>query len=669
MFSYDAASRVTQEALNNTWSVSYGYDTAGNRTSVNDGTIDKTIGYGVGNRETSVSGGIDPLGYDYKGNVISRMTLDGTKTYHYGWDAFDRLTSATQMWSGGATVGYDYDAMGRLLRRAKASAAGTSTTLNYWLGLNKLAEERIVDDGSTAVVRPDSEASYPEANGWGFYDIGWDFTLQYDEDSVRGQVLTLAAIGGAASMIVGDDSGENYNGNATAWAAQGRRQLGFWFKNDDATPIEITVFGRASSGYGTLVFDTGTGTDYADSGNGCYVYYLGNANRFPTMNDGNWHYIELDLGAYQKQFSGVSGALTHVDGLAFTLPEDCQIQLDDIILSAGALERSYGLIPGAKIKGCLGAQTGSTGARDVNTQTQCVSAFERYYYHFSDLGTVMATSNASGSKLGVYEPDTYGNYNCKNGDKPDYSGMTSKWFDPDSELSYYGFRWYDHERGRWMSKEPYGRQMPNLYALGSNSTLNGFDYDGLEWKWSEDFEDIEENLESLEMGLRIGLRILQLMQRPVGRIAAGQTLSGSGGFPILQPRVGVNCEAEMNIDEIAGIPFPSSLNVGFYFVPGLQVTDELASGSGTVNFAWTRNQNARWSGPFMGFDVGLWTVWPLPAPIGPTVGVFTAAKPKQLSFDPDGYSGFQVGVSGSFPFPISADVYYEDYEGISIPIF
>ncbi len=478
-FAYDAASRVTQEALNGQWSVSYGYDTAGNRTSVNDGTIDKTIGYGVGNRETSVSGGIDPLGYDYKGNVISRMTLDGTKTYHYGWDAFDRLTSATQMWSGGATVGYDYDAMGRLLRRAKASAAGTSTTLNYWLGLNKLAEERIVDDGSTAVVRPDSEASYPEANGWGFYDIGWDFTLQYDEDSVRGQVLTLAAIGGAASMIVGDDSGENYNGNATAWAAQGRRQLGFWFKNDDATPIEITVFGRASSGYGTLVFDTGTGTDYADSGNGCYVYYLGNANRFPTMNDGNWHYIELDLGAYQKQFSGVSGALTHVDGLAFTLPEDCQIQLDDIILSAGALERSYGLIPNATISGYLGAQTGSTGAKDVNTQTQCVDPWSRYYYHFSDLGTVMATSNANGAKLGAYEPDFCGNYRDITGFRPDTMGLTAKFFDNESGLSFFNARWFEQTRGNWVSMDPIRHDKYNSYRFLYNNLTNYYDSTGL----------------------------------------------------------------------------------------------------------------------------------------------------------------------------------------------
>ena len=57
---YDTASRLTREKLMNggtpIWDVQYGYDDVGNRTSLDDGTIDKTLGYGKGNRETSVSG-------------------------------------------------------------------------------------------------------------------------------------------------------------------------------------------------------------------------------------------------------------------------------------------------------------------------------------------------------------------------------------------------------------------------------------------------------------------------------------------------------------------------------------------------------------------------------------------------------------------------------------
>jgi len=48
---------------------------------VNDGVINRTMTYGPGNREATVSGGIAPLGYDYKGNVITRQTLDGTRMW------------------------------------------------------------------------------------------------------------------------------------------------------------------------------------------------------------------------------------------------------------------------------------------------------------------------------------------------------------------------------------------------------------------------------------------------------------------------------------------------------------------------------------------------------------------------------------------------------------
>jgi len=64
--------------------------------------------------------------------------------------------------SGQTTVNYDYDAGERLVRRTK----DTEVTMSYWLGLNKIAEER--DSGAAAaVVRPDSEADWDStANGW-----------------------------------------------------------------------------------------------------------------------------------------------------------------------------------------------------------------------------------------------------------------------------------------------------------------------------------------------------------------------------------------------------------------------------------------------------------------------------------------------------------------------
>jgi YD repeat-containing protein len=149
---YDGLNRLTEEALvisNDTkWDLEYGYDGAGNRTVLHniDDNLQYLHYYGDVNREALVygpSGWQGALAYDFRGNVTSRPPLAGGNAFAYTWDAYDRLTQSSR--TGGATVGYKYDVGGRLLRRG-SSASGT--TYNYWLGLNKLAEERTVNSRS-----------------------------------------------------------------------------------------------------------------------------------------------------------------------------------------------------------------------------------------------------------------------------------------------------------------------------------------------------------------------------------------------------------------------------------------------------------------------------------------------------------------------------------------
>lgn len=61
---------------------------------------------------------------------------------------------------GQDTVYYDYDAGGRLVRRTKDS----EVTMSYWLGLNKIAEETVVDlsglaGGVTPTTKPPNALS------------------------------------------------------------------------------------------------------------------------------------------------------------------------------------------------------------------------------------------------------------------------------------------------------------------------------------------------------------------------------------------------------------------------------------------------------------------------------------------------------------------------------
>lgn len=73
------------------------------------------------------------LSWDDQGRVASISDLaNAALTASYGYDALDRLTSATQ---GAATWGYTYDGIGD---RQSATAAGASTTYGYFTGTHRL---------------------------------------------------------------------------------------------------------------------------------------------------------------------------------------------------------------------------------------------------------------------------------------------------------------------------------------------------------------------------------------------------------------------------------------------------------------------------------------------------------------------------------------------------
>ena len=63
--------------------------------------------------------------------------------------------------------------------------------------------------------------------------------------------------------------------------------------------------------------------------------------------------------------------------------------------------------------------------------------------------------------------------------RPDTLGLTSMFFDDGARLYCFNARWYDPERGRWMSKDPMGYfDNPNLYQFVMNDPLSFTDPTG-----------------------------------------------------------------------------------------------------------------------------------------------------------------------------------------------
>jgi len=59
-------------------------------------------------------------------------------------------------------------------------------------------------------------------------------------------------------------------------------------------------------------------------------------------------------------------------------------------------------------------------------------------------------------------------------------GLTSKQFDPESKLYYFGYRWYSPELMRWTRKEPLGLDGPNLWQFVGGNPIANIDPNGLD---------------------------------------------------------------------------------------------------------------------------------------------------------------------------------------------
>jgi RHS repeat-associated protein len=125
-YSYDTLDRLTAATHPNQPNEGYTLDDVGNRTASHQGS---SYSYQAFNRLVSANGTM--FGYDANGNQTTKSDTNGSWTYV--WDYENRLKQSSL--SGGVTVTYFYDALGRRVQRT-SSTSGT---------------ERFVYDGADVV--------------------------------------------------------------------------------------------------------------------------------------------------------------------------------------------------------------------------------------------------------------------------------------------------------------------------------------------------------------------------------------------------------------------------------------------------------------------------------------------------------------------------------------
>ena len=107
-----------------------------------------------------------------------------------------------------------------------------------------------------------------------------------------------------------------------------------------------------------------------------------------------------------------------------------------------------------------------------------------FYPTYDGNGNVSEYLDSTGASVAHYEYDAFGNeiVAATSGSlAQNFSHrFSTKYYDEESGLYYYGYRYYDPVTGRWLNRDPIEEQGGyNLYAFVGNDGLNYWDYLGL----------------------------------------------------------------------------------------------------------------------------------------------------------------------------------------------
>ena len=104
-----------------------------------------------------------------------------------------------------------------------------------------------------------------------------------------------------------------------------------------------------------------------------------------------------------------------------------------------------------------------------------------YFPGYDNNGNVIGYWNEDGEIVAEYAYDAFGNTIYEDGSMADFfpHRFSTKYYDADTDLYYYGYRYYSPSLGRWISRDPISeRGGNNLYAFCANRSLSCIDLIG-----------------------------------------------------------------------------------------------------------------------------------------------------------------------------------------------
>ena len=395
-------------------------------------------------------------GYNRAGQRTNAVLADGSH-WQYQYDSLGQLTSAKRRWSDGAPVAaqqweYLFDDIGN---RTQTKAGG---------------------DPSGSVLRPAS------------YQV--DAANQYTQRDVPRTNDVIGAAPATATVVVNGVTNQNRHGEYF-WTALGTNQDGaFWLPVTVAASQGAT--NETSTGHLFLPTNPETFTHDLDgnlTGDGRWSYTWDAENRLLSMETLS---AATNAGAprqniaftYDWQGRRIRKTVSNWIAGDWSLITDHRFIYDGWNLLAvltsdlsPLISFTWGLDASGTMQGAGGV--GGLLAMTVHTGTNASTYFYCYDGNWNVVGLVNA---ANGALAARYEYGPFHELIRSTGPLAHQNPFlaSTKYYDWETGLYYYGYRYYSPSCGRWLSRDPSqengGR---NLYALVGNSPFDYFDPLGL----------------------------------------------------------------------------------------------------------------------------------------------------------------------------------------------
>ena len=377
------------------------------------------------------------------------------------------------------SVCYDWGMDGNLAGMTLSNAQGRAVDFVFSWELGRLAGCEALDGNGDTVFarsvararrRPRLATSCAAGNDFGdvrSFSYAYDAVgrpVERDSDSfaydARGQV-TNAALGGAAYRYAYDLAGNRTSaseaGVATAYSANGVNQY--------------TAVGSAEPEYdedGNLV-DDGTRT-FSWSAAGRLMEVVDSDKELRVFSDYDWRGRLVE-----RNVRGLPGRITPIAEMRQFVYDDWNLvheyRYDAVTWAVTELEYFWG----PDLSGTFQGAGGVGGLVAVSVDG------DYYFPGYDNNGNVIGYWNEDGEIVAEYAYDAFGNTIYEDGDLADFfpHRFSTKYYDAETDLYYYGYRYYSPSLGRWISRDPIGEEGGfGLYRFCDNAGTYAFDYLG-----------------------------------------------------------------------------------------------------------------------------------------------------------------------------------------------